>query len=608
MAKIENTSVYPTVTPSSDDLLIGTDVSDDNKTVTFLVSSLTGGVGINQGLQSVLDTGNVATQDITLTGDITVIGTVAPTTITAGGSTGTAGQILSSTGSGLQWIDSPSVACCSLEATLSVGNTTTIGITTTGSIRMTGAGQVLALSGGTDMTLASGSTLTTADAINLGTTINFGATTTLNDYSGSTGSAGAVLTVNSAGTGVEWSLGLPTVSTPTAQQVFVKGNNLSGIGLNFTGPSSTTFDSTAVITSAGNNTFSGTNSYSANGATSSTAGIALSGTLYDGASVGTSGQVLTSTGTGVSWASTAGVTSVTGQTETSSTGSALTVTPTSGAVQITPHIYAGGSNIGVVPAGGTSSSYLKGDGTWGAIACCNLADTLAVGNTANNISITLTGTGVFQGPKGDFEQLQDSLGTTGSAGQVLTCNSGATGMEWQNPKSGFAHTYKFNNNAVQMNQNEYYTFLAIDDSNFDSLQSSVTNSLGTDSPTAGSYSEQNYFAGIIFANGQASSCSSFQDSQVVCSVDYSIMSNTAGDFEFTLWKVPACSLDTGVQVAQCSISASANTIGCCSATLTGANTTIPAGSALFFTVRQTGTAGAFTPKIQGRVDVKFNQI
>jgi len=104
MAKIENTTVYPTVTPAADDLLIATDVSNENKTVTFLVSDIIGGTGVLQGLQSVLDTGNTATENINLTGNITVIGTVYPTTITAAGSVGTAGQILSSTGTGLQWI------------------------------------------------------------------------------------------------------------------------------------------------------------------------------------------------------------------------------------------------------------------------------------------------------------------------------------------------------------------------------------------------------------------------------------------------------------------------------------------------------------------------
>ena len=62
MAKIENTTVYPTVTPAMDDYIVGTDVSDDNKTVTFLVSDIAGGGGgLLQGLQSVLDENNAAT-------------------------------------------------------------------------------------------------------------------------------------------------------------------------------------------------------------------------------------------------------------------------------------------------------------------------------------------------------------------------------------------------------------------------------------------------------------------------------------------------------------------------------------------------------------------
>ena len=123
MAKIENTTVYPTVTPASEDLLIGTDVSDNNKTVTFLVSSISGAGGVAQGLQSVLDTGNSATQDMSLTGNITVVGTITPTTLTASNGVGAAGRILSSTGTGLQWIAS-SVSCCDLDSVMAVGNTT----------------------------------------------------------------------------------------------------------------------------------------------------------------------------------------------------------------------------------------------------------------------------------------------------------------------------------------------------------------------------------------------------------------------------------------------------------------------------------------------------
>lgn len=362
MAKIENTTVYPTVTPAAEDLLIATDVSDNNRTVTFLVSDVSGAGGVAQGLQDVLDTGNTATQNISLTGNITVVGSITSTTLTASNGVGTAGQVLSSTGTGLQWIDLPSVSCCDLDSVMAVGNTTSRDLLITGNIDMSGIGKALKLTNGVDMTLAAGSSITTADAINLGTTLNFGTTTTINDYSGSTGSAGQVLTVNAAGTGVEWGT-LPTQSTPTIQQVLTAGNVATGIGISFVGPSAITFDSTANITSAGTNSFTGNNKFSATGTASNTAAVLFTGTLHDGSGVGSAGQVLTSTGTGVAWANET-IESVNVGTPATSSGDPITISPTTGLVKVTSNAYAGGSNVGHVPAGGTAGTFLQGDGTW----------------------------------------------------------------------------------------------------------------------------------------------------------------------------------------------------------------------------------------------------
>jgi len=218
MAKIENLSVYPLTSPSADDFLVGTDTSNDNRTVSFRVADIAA-AGALQGLQSVLDTGNTATQSINLTGNITVVGTVYPTTITAAGTPGAAGQILSSTGTGIQWITP--AAAQDLQSVLTVGNTTTLdiitsgNITSTGSITMNGAAQTLALSNGVDMTLAVNSDITTSGNINLSgatSVLNFGTTAAINDYSGATGTAGQILTINGAGTGIEWSTGLPSAS------------------------------------------------------------------------------------------------------------------------------------------------------------------------------------------------------------------------------------------------------------------------------------------------------------------------------------------------------------------------------------------------------------
>ena len=216
---------------------------------------------------------------------------------------------------------------------MAAGNATSRDLNITGNILMSGVGTGLKLTNGVDITLAAGSSITSSDVINLGTTLNFGTITAINDYAGSTGSAGQILTVNAAGTGVEWGT-LPAPSTPNIQQVLTAGNIATAVGISFVGASATTFDSTANITSA-EQMFGQNNTFSATGSAAGTAGIALTGTLYDGASVGTSGQVLTSTGSGVAWASTAGVTSVTAQTPATSSGTPITISPTSGAVQVT---------------------------------------------------------------------------------------------------------------------------------------------------------------------------------------------------------------------------------------------------------------------------------
>ena len=542
MAKIENTTVYPTVTPAADDLLIATDVSNENKTVTFLVSDIIGGTGVLQGLQSVLDTGNTATENINLTGNITVIGTVYPTTITAAGSVGTAGQILSSTGTGLQWINSPSVTCCNLQDVMTVGASTNITMVTTAGITMQGAAQTLALSNNTDMTLAANCSITTEDDINLGAAsiLNFGATSVINDYSGSTGAVGQVLTVNAAGTGVEWST-LPTQSIPTLQQVLTAGNTATGIGIDFLGTSVTTFAANCSIVSNGGNTWNGTNTFTANGTTSSTAGIVLSGSLYDGAgtgtvgqvltstatgvswqaastgsqnlqqvltvgnsatidiittgtmdattitdgasSVGTAGQVLTSTGTGLQWTTlaTGGVTSVSQAAPSASTGSPQTIAPTTGAVVVTPHTYAGGANVGYVPAGGTATTVLAGDGTW----------------TSN----------------GPMHMLTKELG----AGRI------------------------------NMSANDYMTRKGI--TNGPGIWSvGMENNLGASSPNAlaTAMTEENHLAGLIFINPGVGSSGVTTEDQEFMAISLSFTSTlTAGftsgvTFTFELWKTAEC--------------------------------------------------------------------
>ena len=67
----------------------------------------------------------------------------------------------------------------------------------------------------------------------------------------------------------------------------------------------------------------------------------------------------------VPWTDT--VTSVDEETPGTSTGTPIVVDPTTGAVKVKSMAYAGTTNVGHVPAGGSATTYLKGDGTWGAI-------------------------------------------------------------------------------------------------------------------------------------------------------------------------------------------------------------------------------------------------
>jgi hypothetical protein len=72
-------------------------------------------------------------------------------------------------------------------------------------------------------------------------------------------------------------------------------------------------------------------------------------------------------GVGASWISldgTGDVDSIAVATGAASSGNLLTLNSATGAVTISSHAYAGTSSIGYVPTGGTSATFLRGDGTW----------------------------------------------------------------------------------------------------------------------------------------------------------------------------------------------------------------------------------------------------
>ena len=82
---------YPIVTPTSNDLVLGTDVDAQGKpTKNFTIQSIIDLVTVSgNDLQAVLDNGNTATQNIVLTGNISATNfTDGTITISGGDGTG----------------------------------------------------------------------------------------------------------------------------------------------------------------------------------------------------------------------------------------------------------------------------------------------------------------------------------------------------------------------------------------------------------------------------------------------------------------------------------------------------------------------------------------
>jgi len=106
MAKISNLIAYPTVGAQLGDYVIGTDISNSNETVNFTLQSIADVIPADT-LAEVLAAGNTATNNINLTGNITLTGnlSVSGTIADSSGDVGTSGQVLSSTGTGTNWVD-----------------------------------------------------------------------------------------------------------------------------------------------------------------------------------------------------------------------------------------------------------------------------------------------------------------------------------------------------------------------------------------------------------------------------------------------------------------------------------------------------------------------
>lgn len=259
MAKI---STYPVVSPEGSDIIIGTDGSNMNATKNFTAQSIAN-LSPDQDLQSVLDTGNTATQSINLTGSINVTGNVSVSGEfrDSSNSAGTSGQLLMSTESGTQWT---AHITPNLQNVLDLGNTATQNIVLTGNI--------------------------TADTFTVNTSISNSGE--YYDGTSSVGTGGQIL--SSTGSATQW---IDNV-TPNLQNVLDSGN---------TATQDITLTGIVTADRVNADTVSVAVDLNSNGAAN------INGTLVDGtSSAGTAGQLLESTATGVNWVDVSSVLPVAG--------------------------------------------------------------------------------------------------------------------------------------------------------------------------------------------------------------------------------------------------------------------------------------------------------
>jgi hypothetical protein len=381
MAKIRT---YPSAsTPLSlSDILIGTDVNDNNNTKNFSlgdVLNLFSNSFPSVNLQNVLNSGNTATQSINLTGTITATN-IKPANITdINITTGSAGQFLTRVAGGIQWAGAP---VATLQQVLDAGNA---------------ASQNINLSG-----------IITTSRIHLGM---------IRDSTNSYGSNGQVLTSQGA-TGVFW------VTPNIGVSKIIAGTNIT--------ISPTTGVGDVVINSTGGGSGGTQNLQSVlNLGNSASQNINLTGTITAttikpvditdvAVSNGSTGQVLTKGASGILWANISGSSPLTtkGDLYTFSTvntrfpvgtnGQVLSADSTQATglkwITLTPggvtQIIAG-TNVTISPSGGTGAVTINatGGGGGGSIAILDHGNLITSSATSINfvgegVSATASGTSV----------------------------------------------------------------------------------------------------------------------------------------------------------------------------------------------------------------------
>ena len=453
---------YPLNTPKRDDLLIGTITYDEdavnpvhgNPTVSFTVGSLLdliAGQGVAQNLQQVTNIGNTTTNSIVISNNIKVSGGYYDSS----NQPGAAGQLLSSTATGTQWVTSTSQGVTSVGLTMPAAFTVANSpITQAGVLTVTGAGTAAQYINGlgnliTFPTIPTQYVLPVATTVALGG-VKIGYTSAGKNYAVQLSSEKAFVNVpwtdtsytlpaatNAALGGIkigytssgknyavqldadsEGFVNVPWTDTPYTLPLAADGTR-GGVQIGYTQASTRDYPVTLasekmLVTVPWTDTQNADQTITGSGSGNTDSGITLSASggtvLVLGAGSVTaaqSGNTITLTGINTwianavtiagyvaapaatdanlvwktdangnpAWRADAdtdtGAVSISTAVNTTGTWTTPLVSGTIDAsrnIQLTSNIYGGGAKVGFVPSGGTSTLYLKGDGSWGAIA------------------------------------------------------------------------------------------------------------------------------------------------------------------------------------------------------------------------------------------------
>lgn len=405
---------YPLNTPKREDLLIGTVTYDENAqdpvvgnpTVSFTVGSLLDLVasqGAAQNLQQVTNIGNTTTNSIVISNSLKVAGGYYDSS----NQPGTSGQLLSSTATGTQWVNVAAQGVTSvglsMPAAFTVANSP---ITQSGTLTVTGAGTAAQYINGlgnlvTFPTIPTPYVLPVATTVALGG-IKIGYTQNAKNYpvvlnneqayvnvpwtdtpyvlplaaDGTRGGVQIGYVENAKNYPVELSsekmfVNVPWTDTPYVLPV-ATASDLGGVKIGYTENAKNypvELDSDQMYVNVPWTDTQTVQTITGTGSDNTDSGVLLSNSggtvlILGAGSVAASqtGNTITLTGTDTD----TGVTGVTLATGTS-TGAPLSESIANRELTLTSFEYDGGSNIGYVPTGGTATTYLKGDGSWGSI-------------------------------------------------------------------------------------------------------------------------------------------------------------------------------------------------------------------------------------------------